>query len=115
MKHREPRRRGARMPGPGRKRGTGSLTRRMIVVAAVWISILLAAGGFRARPGADHSLVRNFDEAARTRAPLDDRRVGDRPGRRVRFNRPPADQRFIESYSGSYFQISRLPGADTCR
>ena len=30
----------------------------------------------------------------------------------MRFNRPPADQRFIEPYSGLYFQISGA-GADT--
>jgi signal transduction histidine kinase len=30
----------------------------------------------------------------------------------IRFSRPPADQRFIESYSGSYFQITPLPGPD---
>jgi signal transduction histidine kinase len=34
------------------------------------------------------------------------------PDGEVRFNRPPADQRFIEPYSGVYFQISGA-GADT--
>ena len=34
------------------------------------------------------------------------------PDGEVRFNRPPADQRFIEPYSGLYFQISG-EGADT--
>jgi signal transduction histidine kinase len=34
------------------------------------------------------------------------------PNGEVRFNRPPADQRFIQPYSGLYFQISG-PGADT--
>ena len=34
------------------------------------------------------------------------------PDGEVRFNRPPADQRFIEPYSGLYFQISGA-GADT--
>ena len=34
------------------------------------------------------------------------------PDGEVRFNRPPADQRFVEPYSGLYFQISGA-GADT--
>jgi signal transduction histidine kinase len=34
------------------------------------------------------------------------------PDGEVRFNRPPADQRFVEPYSGLYFQISGL-GAET--
>jgi hypothetical protein len=45
-----------------RPHGTGSLTRRMIVVAAVWISILLAVGGFALDRLLTNSLVRNFDE-----------------------------------------------------
>ena len=34
------------------------------------------------------------------------------PDGEVRFNRAPADQRFVEPYSGLYFQISGS-GADT--
>lgn len=99
-------------PPPPRKRGTGSLTRRMIVVAAVWISILLAVGGFALNRLLTDSLVRNFDESLELvlRSMIGSSEIGTVG--EIRFSRPPADQRFIESYSGSYFQISPLPGAD---
>lgn len=96
----------------GRKRGTGSLTRRMIVIAAIWISILLAVGGFALNRLLTDSLVRNFDESLELvlRSMIGASEIGTVG--EIRFSRPPADQRFIESYSGSYFQISPLPGAD---
>jgi signal transduction histidine kinase len=92
--------------------GTGSLTRRMIVVAAVWISILLAVGGFALDRLLTNSLVRNFDENLELvlRSMIGSSEIGTVG--EIRFSRPPADQRFIESYSGSYFQITPLPGAD---
>lgn len=97
---------------PLRKRGTGALTRRMIVVAAVWISILLAVGGFALDRVLTNSLVRNFDESLELvlRSMIGASEIG--PLGEIRFSRPPADQRFIESYSGSYFQITPLPGTD---
>ena len=95
-----------------RPHGTGSLTRRMIVIAAIWISILLAVGGFALDRLLTNSLVRNFDESLELvlRSMIGSSEIG--PVGEIRFSRPPADQRFIESYSGSYFQISPLPGAD---
>jgi signal transduction histidine kinase len=95
-----------------RKHGTGSLTRRMIVVAAVWISILLAVGGFALDRLLTNSLVRNFDENLELvlRSMIGSSEIGTVG--EIRFSRPPADQRFIESYSGSYFQITPLPGSD---
>jgi signal transduction histidine kinase len=91
---------------------TGSLTRRMIVVAAVWISILLFAGGFALDRVLTNSLVRNFDEQLELvlRSMIGASEV--HPDGELVFTRPPADQRFIEAYSGSYFQISPLPGPD---
>ncbi|WP_426266952.1 sensor histidine kinase [Sphingomonas sp. LHG3443-2] len=103
-------------PGAGTpaapRRGTGSLTRRMIVIAAVWISILLAVGGFALDRLLTNSLVRNFDENLELvlRSMIGSSEIGTVG--EIRFSRPPADQRFIESYSGSYFQITPLPGAD---
>jgi signal transduction histidine kinase len=84
----------------------------MIVVAAVWISILLAVGGFALDRLLTNSLVRNFDESLELvlRSMIGASEIGTVG--EIRFSRPPADQRFIESYSGSYFQISPLPGAD---
>lgn len=95
-----------------RKRGTGALTRRMIVVAAVWISILLFAGGFALNRVLTTSLVRSFDDQLELvlRSMIGSSEIGTTG--EIRFSRPPADQRFIESYSGSYFQISPLPGRD---
>ncbi|NJC05807.1 signal transduction histidine kinase [Sphingomonas kaistensis] len=94
-----------------RKRGTGSLTRRMIVIAAIWISILLAVGGFALNRLLTESLVRNFDESLELvlRSMIGTSELGTTG--ELKFSRPPADQRFIESYSGSYFQITPLPDA----
>ena len=96
----------------GRPPGTGSLTRRMIVVAAVWISILLFAGGFALDRVLTQGLVRNFDESLELvmRSMIGASELGTTG--EIKFSRPPADQRFIESYSGSYFQITPLPGPD---
>jgi signal transduction histidine kinase len=98
--------------GRAKPHGTGSITRRMIVVAAVWISILLAVGGFALDRLLTTSLVRNFDENLELvlRSMIGSSEIGTVG--EIRFSRPPADQRFIESYSGSYFQITPLPGAD---
>ena len=94
------------------RRRTGSLTRRMIVIAAVWIAALLLIGGF----ALDQVLRRSIDESFNNQltfvlnsmiASSEIDPVGE-----VRFNRAPADQRFVEPYSGFYFQISGA-GADT--
>jgi signal transduction histidine kinase len=91
------------------KGGTGSLTRRMIVVAAVWISILLFAGGFALDRVLTTSLVRSFDEQLvyALNGMIASSEIG--PEGEVRFNRQPADQRFIEASSGLYFQITDMP------
>ena len=93
-------------------RRTGSLTRRMIGVAALWIVALLLIGGFaldrvlRARS----STVSTTSSCFVLNSMIGASEIG--PDGEVRFNRPPADQRFIEPYSGLYFQISGA-GADT--
>ena len=97
--------------GAGR-RGIGSLTRRMIGVAALWIIVLLLLGGFALDRVLTRSIERNFDDQLEyvLNAMIAASEIG--PDGEVRFNRPPADQRFIEPYSGVYFQISGA-GADT--
>jgi signal transduction histidine kinase len=84
----------------------------MIVVAALWITALLLIGGFALDRVLTSSIERQFDNQLEyvlnsmiAASEIDP--IGE-----VRFNRPPADQRFIEPYSGLYFQISGV-GADT--
>ena len=97
--------------GPSR-RGMGSLTRRMTGVAALWIIFLLLLGGLALERVLTRSIERNFDDQLEyvLNAMIAASEIG--PDGEVRFNRPPADQRFIEPYSGVYFQISGA-GADT--
>jgi signal transduction histidine kinase len=97
---------------PPRRPRIGSLTRRMIGVAALWITVLLLSGGFALDRILTTSIVRNFDEQLTyvLNGMIAASEIG--PEGEVRFNRPPADQRFIEPYSGVYFQVSG-EGADT--
>ena len=99
-------------PAPPRRARMGSLTRRMIGIAAVWIAALLLIGGFALDRVLSRSIVDNFDNQLTfvLNSMIAASELG--PDGEVRFNRPPADQRFIEPYSGLYFQISG-EGADT--
>ena len=97
----------------GRRARTGSLTRRIIGVAALWVTALLLIGGFALDRVLSRSIVDNFDNQLvllLNKSLIAASEIG--PGGEVRFNRPPADQRFIEPYSGLYFQVSGA-GADT--
>ena len=98
-----------RGPGPRRLR---SLTRRIIGVAAIWITVLLLGGGYALDRVQTSSLIENFDKQLEyvLNAMIAASEIG--PDGEVRFNRPPADQRFLEPYSGVYFQVSG-EGADT--
>lgn len=87
-------------------RTTGSLWRRMILVAAVWIAVLLAGGGFALDRVLSTAVTRNFDDqleyvltALILTSEIDS--AGE-----VIFNREPADQRFLEPNSGLYWQVS---------
>jgi signal transduction histidine kinase len=91
---------------------TGSLTRRMIGVAALWIVALLLIGAFALDRVLSRSIVDSFDNqlvfvlnSMIASSEIDP--IGE-----VRFNRPLADQRFVEPYSGLYYQVSGA-GADT--
>ncbi len=99
--------------GPAsRPRRLTSLTRRLIGVAAIWITMLLLGGGYALDRVLTSSLVENFDKQLEyvLNAMIAASEIG--PQGEVRFNRPPADQRFLEPYSGVYFQVSG-EGADT--
>ncbi len=84
---------------------TGSLARRMILIAAGWISILLLVGGVALDRTLTSLVTRQFDDQ------LDYSLNGmlgaaELVDGEVWFNRPLGDQRFLEPNSGFYYQIS---------
>lgn len=85
---------------------TGSLSRRMIGIAALWISILLLGGGLALDRVLSQAITRNFDDGLNyvLTAMIASAEIG--PDGEVLFNRPLADQRFLEPNSGLYYQIS---------
>ncbi|MET0270546.1 MAG: HAMP domain-containing sensor histidine kinase [Sphingomonas sp.] len=96
---------GPNAAGAGRNT-TGSLSRRMIGIAALWIFVLLAGGGYALDRVLVSAVTRNFDaqleyvlSAMIASAEIDP--IGE-----VRFNRPLGDQRFLEPNSGLYWQVS---------
>jgi len=78
----------------------------MIGVAALWIAALLLIGGFALDRVLSRSIVDSFDNQLVfiLNSMIASSEIG--PTGEVRFNRAPADQRFVEPYSGLYFQIS---------
>ena len=103
-----------RAEGAKRRFGsTGSLTRRMIVVSAVWIALLLGVGGYALDRVLTNAVTRNFDASLDyvLTALIASAEIG--PDGEAFLNRAPADQRFLEPYSGVYFQISAVPTADS--
>jgi signal transduction histidine kinase len=91
---------------PAAPRFTGSLSRRIIGISILWIAVLLIGGGLALDRVLTNAVTRNFDDgldsvltAMISAAELDSN--GD-----VLFNRPLADQRFLEPASGLYYQIS---------
>lgn len=95
-------------------RRIGSLTRRMIGVAAIWIVALLLIGGFALDRVLSRSIVDSFDNQLVfvLNSMIASSEIG--PDGEVRFSRPLADQRFVEPYSGLYYQVTDVPG-DSCR
>ncbi len=91
--------------GAGRN-STGSLTRRMIGVSAIWIVLLLGLGGYTLDRVLASAITRNFDAQLEyvLTAMIASAEIG--PEGEVLFNRTLADQRFIEPYSGLYYQVS---------
>ena len=87
-------------------RRTGSLSRRILLIAAGWILILLLVGGVALDRTLKDLVTRQFDEnlgymltSMIASAEIDP--YGD-----VWFNRQLSDQRFLEPNSGLYWQIS---------
>ncbi|MDV3257839.1 MAG: sensor histidine kinase [Sphingomonas sp.] len=78
----------------------------MIGVAAIWIGVLLLIGGYALDRVLARGIVQNFDQQLENvlNGMIGSSEIG--PEGEVRFSRPPADQRFLEPYSGAYYQIS---------
>ncbi|TNE42520.1 MAG: HAMP domain-containing histidine kinase [Sphingomonadales bacterium] len=78
----------------------------MIGVAGLWITILLLGGGVALDRVLQDAITRNFDDgmAYVLTAMIASAEIG--PDGEVFFNRPLADQRFLEPNSGLYYQIS---------
>jgi signal transduction histidine kinase len=93
-------------------RTTGSLSRRMILIAAVWITLLLAGGGYALDRVLTDAVTRNADDQLSyvLRSLMINSEIG--PDGEVIFGRDAvADQRFLEPNSGLYWQIS-APGQE---
>ena len=88
------------------ERDTGSLSRRMMLIAAGWIIILLLVGGLALDRTLTSLVMRNFDEQLgyMMTGMIGSAEIG--PDGEVFFNRPLGDQRFLEPNSGLYWQIS---------
>ena len=96
----------AAKPAALTSRITGSLARRMIAIAALWISVLLIGGGFALDRVLTGAITRNFDSSLEyvLIAMIRSSEIG--PDGEVRLVEPLGDQRFLEPYSGLYWQIS---------
>jgi signal transduction histidine kinase len=85
---------------------TGSLTRRIIGIAGIWILVLLGVGGYALDRVLTSAITNNFDDSLDyvLTSLIASSEIG--PEGEVLLNRPPADQKFLEPYSGLYFQIT---------
>jgi signal transduction histidine kinase len=85
---------------------TGSLTRRILGISALWIMLLLSLGGIALDRVLDAAVTRSFDAALRydLSAMIESAELD--PAGEIRFNRPLGDQRFLEPNSGLYWQVS---------
>lgn len=102
------------VPAPRRRRSTGSLSRRMILIAGAWITLLLLGGGLALDRVLSNAVTRNFDDSLNyvLTAMVASAEIG--PAGEVLLNRPLGDQRFLEPNSGLYYQISG-PGFEAFR
>jgi signal transduction histidine kinase len=85
---------------------TGSLARRMMLIAAGWIAVLLLAGGFALDRTLSNLVENNFDTQLDYQLTAMVASVEVGPDGDVYFIRPLGDQRFLEPNSGLYWQIS---------
>lgn len=87
-------------------RVTGSLSRRMIAIAGLWILVLLAGGGYALDRVLTGAVTRSFDDQLDyiLTSLVASAEIG--PEGEVMFNRQLSDQRFLEPNSGLYWQVS---------
>ena len=85
---------------------TGSLSRRMMLIAAGWIAVLLLAGGFALDRTLSNLIQRNFDEQLEYLLTAMIASAEIEQDGEVVFYRALGDQRFLEPNSGLYWQIS---------
>jgi len=91
---------------------TGSLSQRMMIIAACWITFLLLVGGVALDRTLNRLVTDQFDDGLNSTltamvASVEIDSFGD-----VQFIRPLGDQRFLEPNSGRYWQISGKGHAD---
>ncbi|MCC2977257.1 HAMP domain-containing histidine kinase [Sphingomonas sp. PL-96] len=99
-------------PGPNDPRPrsyvrvTGSLSRRMILIAAAWILLLLSGGGYALDRVLTSAITRNFDDQLDylLSSMIVSAQIG--PEGEVVFDRELNDQRFLEPGSGLYWQVN---------
>lgn len=91
-----------------RRRGLsrGSLSARILILAAIWILLLLGVGGLALDRVLTGTIQRNFDAQLAQSLPAMLAAAELDPYGEVRFNRQPVDPRFHEPYSGLYWQVS---------
>ena len=84
---------------------TGSLARRMMLIAAGWIAVLLLGGGIAFDRTLTGQITRNFDAQLSylLNGMIASAEIG--PDGEVFFNRALGDQRLLEPNSGLYWQI----------
>lgn len=85
---------------------TGSLSRRMMVIAAGWILVLLLAGGFALDRTLSSLIQRNFDNQLEYLLTAMIASAEIEQDGEVVFYRALGDQRFLEPNSGLYWQIT---------
>ncbi|MHB9879159.1 ATP-binding protein [Pacificimonas sp. ICDLI1SI03] len=87
--------------------GRHSLGRRMLGVAAIWVGVMLLTGGFILDRTVRSIIASNFDDQLESSL---DTMIGSAElseQGEVRFDPPLSDQRYLQVYSGYYWQISR--------
>lgn len=91
---------------PVKAKTPGSISRRLLLLAAAWILALLGVGGIALDRIVTGTITRNFDTQLAAALPAMIAAAELDPVGEVRFNRPPVDPRFNEPYSGLYWQVS---------